>query len=260
VDPKPSSSSDVNKEIRRTDVNLKRRSILLPGTVNCSRMRVPARPKLYVIQSPTPQLSSIATPAEQATEEIEKKEKEPQQDLGRSDLWKNLESLRPESWAHSSVEGESSAKAVQVSDQVSKWLRRPEIEKEEPMSVRERPCSELLEGKAGSGLASLFDELKDMNYTALGAHPINATYHCRRLVLAKTAIAVDAAVSETLSLTFRAMTNLQTITKFDFEKFDKNAWNDEWRGEFFTQLWELREEVELLGYRMNNNMRVLKKV
>lgn len=77
--------------------------------------------------------------------------------------------------------------------------------------------------------------------------------NCYRLVLAKEAAATLAARSEAISLTLAAANGLKDIFNFNFDKFDENAWRDEWRGKFFTALWELREDLELLGQEIRHN-------
>jgi hypothetical protein len=89
--------------------------------------------------------------------------------------------------------------------------------------------------------------------------PSMATANCFRLVLAKEAAATLAARSETISLTLVAAEGLKDISNFNFDKFDEKAWRDEWRGEFFTDLWELREDLELLGQEIRHNSLIVKR-
>jgi hypothetical protein len=47
----------------------------------------------------------------------------------------------------------------------------------------------------------------------------------------------------------------------DFTNLKKEAWNDSnWKGEFFTQLWELREDLELMRYRLELNLSVINRL
>ncbi|KAH8775338.1 hypothetical protein F5883DRAFT_640620 [Diaporthe sp. PMI_573] len=69
---------------------------------------------------------------------------------------------------------------------------------------------------------------------------------------------VDCFVQRAFVLTYLAMQNITSITQFDFTKLDNNAWQDEWRAEFFSNLWELREDIEMLGSEMSRTQRLVK--
>ncbi|KAF9770843.1 hypothetical protein IL306_011554 [Fusarium sp. DS 682] len=116
--------------------------------------------------------------------------------------------------------------------------------------------------EAADTTASFFDELvrlilvppREMTDT-----PSSATANCYRLVLAKEAAATLLARSETISLTLAAAEGLKEVSEFNFDKFDERAWRDDWRGEFFTDLWELREDLELLGQELRHNSFIVKR-
>ncbi|KAF2736759.1 hypothetical protein EJ04DRAFT_150620 [Polyplosphaeria fusca] len=65
---------------------------------------------------------------------------------------------------------------------------------------------------------------------------------------------------ETLNLTKQAASGVQDISQFNFDKFDDRSWSDEWRGKFFTDLWELREDLELMGLKFRQNKKVIARV
>lgn len=117
-------------------------------------------------------------------------------------------------------------------------------------------------GQADDKPASFFDELVQLGPVTPGSTidaPSKAAANCFRLVLAKEAAATLVARSETISLTLAAAEGLKDISNFNFDKFDEKAWRDEWRGEFFTDLWELREDLEVLGQEIRHNSLVVKR-
>jgi hypothetical protein len=127
--------------------------------------------------------------------------------------------------------------------------------------------SEISPEKKGGGLKllSLFDEL--VNCYKVGNHivshpigPLQWTSQCRRLVLAKTASVVQLALVETWKLTYKASTGVKQMANFDFAELERKTWSDDWKGEFFTQLWELREDLELMRYRLETNRRDLNRI
>ncbi|KAF2681940.1 hypothetical protein K458DRAFT_75582 [Lentithecium fluviatile CBS 122367] len=123
---------------------------------------------------------------------------------------------------------------------------------------------------------SFYDELvqfykhsNDQREERHGKDPINAstpygplhwTIQCRRFVLAKAASVAQSALVETWKLTAKASTGVKRMADFDFSKLERNAWSDQWKGEFFTQLWELREDLELIRYRTELNLKVLRRI
>lgn len=87
-------------------------------------------------------------------------------------------------------------------------------------------------------------------------HPVHATKFVRRIVLAKTTLIVDTYLRETYTLTVKAMQNISKIADFDPQRLREKPWQDEWRSEFFNRLWELRGNIELLGFDMENTIRL----
>ena len=72
--------------------------------------------------------------------------------------------------------------------------------------------------------------------------------------------AINSLLQETIQLTGKASIGVTKIADFDFDTFEQRAWVDEWRGNFFRQLWVLREDLEFQGYKLQQNLRVVKKI
>ena len=72
--------------------------------------------------------------------------------------------------------------------------------------------------------------------------------------------AINSLLQDTLQLTGKASIGAAKIAEFNFDDFEKRAWVDEWRGSFFRQLWTLREELEFQGYKMQQNLRVVRRI
>lgn len=106
---------------------------------------------------------------------------------------------------------------------------------------------------------SLFDELLDVVDFAR-SHSLNLTYKIRRLVLARNVTAINSLLQETIQLTSKASIGVTKIADFNFETFEQRAWVDEWRGDFFSQLWVLREDLEYQGYKLQQNLRVVNRI
>lgn len=79
-------------------------------------------------------------------------------------------------------------------------------------------------------------------------------------MLARNVAAIHSLLQDTLELTGKASIGVSKIAAFNFDDFEKRAWVDEWRGSFFRQLWTLRGELEFQGYKLQQNLRVVKKI
>ena len=79
-------------------------------------------------------------------------------------------------------------------------------------------------------------------------------------MLARNVAAIHSLLQDTIELTGKASIGVAKIAAFNFDDFEKRAWVDEWRGSFFKQLWTLREELEFQGYKLQQNLRVVKKI
>ncbi|KAK2609871.1 hypothetical protein N8I77_003346 [Diaporthe amygdali] len=102
----------------------------------------------------------------------------------------------------------------------------------------------------------MFDQILRAPPPRPNFHPVHATKFARRLVLAKMAPIVDIYLRQTYSLTIKAMQNISKIADFDPQRLGEKPWQDEWRSEFFNRLWELRGNIELLGFDMESTIRL----
>lgn len=107
---------------------------------------------------------------------------------------------------------------------------------------------------------SLFEDLMHSDPGPLSSHDRGLTHTIRRLFLARNVAAIHSLLKDTLQLTGKASIGVAKIAEFNFADFEKRAWVDEWRGSFFRQLWTLREELEFQGYKLQQNLRVIKRI
>lgn len=103
---------------------------------------------------------------------------------------------------------------------------------------------------------SLLDQMLRAPPSRPNFHPVHATKFVRRIILAKTTLIVDKYLREAYVLTAKAMQNISKIADFDPQRLGEKPWQDEWRSEFFNRLWELRGNIELLGFDMENTIRL----
>lgn len=112
---------------------------------------------------------------------------------------------------------------------------------------------------------SMYDELvqyfksldKDQAIHLEEKAPYGWAYRCCSIVLARNASTVQSSYAETWRLTYKASAGVKNLVDFDYDKVENKAWSDDWKGEFFSQLWELREELELMQYKLQRNKQVL---
>ena len=78
--------------------------------------------------------------------------------------------------------------------------------------------------------------------------------------MARNAAATHSLLQETIKLTGDASIGVTKIADFNFDTFEQRAWVDEWRGDFFRQLWTLREDLEFQGYKLQQNLKVVKRI
>ena len=108
-------------------------------------------------------------------------------------------------------------------------------------------------------LVQHFDDLDEKKQVV--SPPETATYkwaeYCCSIVLARNASTVHSSFLDTWRLVGKASTGVKKLADFDFAKLEREAWSDDWKGQFFTQLWELREELEMMQYRLNMNQQVM---
>lgn len=78
--------------------------------------------------------------------------------------------------------------------------------------------------------------------------------------MARNVTAINSLLQETIQLTGKASIGVSKIADFNFDTFEQRAWVDEWRGDFFRQLWTLREDLEFQGYKLQQNLGVVRSV
>lgn len=103
---------------------------------------------------------------------------------------------------------------------------------------------------------SMFDQIVEAPPPRPDFHPVHATKFIRRLILAKMTLIVDIYLRQSYTLTVKAMQNISKIADFDPQRLSDKPWQDEWRSEFFNRLWELRGNIELLGFDVENTVRL----
>lgn len=103
---------------------------------------------------------------------------------------------------------------------------------------------------------SMFDQLVAAPPPRPNFHPVHATKFIRRLILAKMTLMVDIYLRQSYTLTVQAMQNISKIADFDPQRLSDKPWQDQWRSEFFNRLWDLRGNIELLGFDMENIKRI----
>ena len=108
--------------------------------------------------------------------------------------------------------------------------------------------------------SSLFEDLLLSDSGPISTHHLGLTHSIRRLVLARNVAAINSLLQDTLQFTGKASIGVAKIADFNADAFEKRAWVGEWRGTFFRQLWTLREEIELQGYKVQQNLRVVKRI
>ena len=108
--------------------------------------------------------------------------------------------------------------------------------------------------------SSLFEDLLLSDPGPISPHHLGLTHSIRRLVLARNVAAINSLLQDTLQCTGKASIGVATIAEFNLDAFEKRGWVGEWRGTFYRQLWTLREEIELQGYKIQQNLRVVKRI
>jgi hypothetical protein len=108
---------------------------------------------------------------------------------------------------------------------------------------------------------SMFDDLVSFDQSIKNIrHAADATFWCRRLVLARTAAAMHTILLETISLAATSAVGLEAITDFSYDTFEKNAWTTKWTGAKFAQLWEQREDLELVRFKLHQSIKTVRTV
>lgn len=90
--------------------------------------------------------------------------------------------------------------------------------------------------------------------------PISATWRCQRLILARASTRLQVAFSDAISRSVASSAGVEEMSSFNYDTFDKAAWNSTWEGKQFTRLWEQRENLELLRYKLRQNIQTIRRV
>lgn len=110
---------------------------------------------------------------------------------------------------------------------------------------------------------SIFDELTSAVFRNLPQKPrapLEATYTVCRVILARTADVVDQTMMDVNKLTADAAAGVRDIRNFSVEDIDISGWSGKWKGQFFTDLWEMRVYLELLKFNMDKNLNIVKRI
>jgi hypothetical protein len=107
---------------------------------------------------------------------------------------------------------------------------------------------------------SMYDDLLLIQHGYLHEKPSDAANGSRRLVLAREANTFQAAFSAAYSLALASTAGIpvtEEMSSLDFANLERRAWRSEWEGRRFTKLWEQRENLELLRYRLRQNIQTI---
>jgi hypothetical protein len=112
---------------------------------------------------------------------------------------------------------------------------------------------------------SVFKDLQKISHGQPSGNPWSITYGFRRLILAYATATLQRAFSrainvQTVSTVGMDLEITEEISTFDFKEFERRAWNAEWEGRKFTKLWEQRENLELLRYKLRQNIQTIKRL
>lgn len=112
---------------------------------------------------------------------------------------------------------------------------------------------------------SIFDQLLRSNPTAndefqTGPSPLNATKYIRRLVLAQAIFLVRHALFEVNKLTLEAAVDTKRIGEFSMRDIQETGWSGEWKGKFYTRIWELRENLQHTGQMLKQTHKTIERI
>lgn len=109
----------------------------------------------------------------------------------------------------------------------------------------------------------MFDDLLVIDHGCPSREPSSAAYGSRRLVLARAALTFQGAFSDAYNLAVSSTAGIelsQEMSSLDFANLEKKAWDSKWEGRRFTKLWEQRENLELLRYKLRHNTQTIKRL
>jgi hypothetical protein len=156
-------------------------------------------------------------------------------------------------------------RAIYIEDEDDIWARawQPCRKNNKPRAPLPR-LSQLGNGNSLSPLGeSMFEDLLVMQHGVPSKLPSSVTYGCRRLVLAYMTDTFQRAFSSAINLATASSVGLdlsKEMSSFDFKEFEKKAWNSDWSGRRFTKLWEQREDLELLQYKLRQNIQTIRRL
>lgn len=109
-----------------------------------------------------------------------------------------------------------------------------------------------LEGK------SMLDDLRALGHLEVFENPSNVAFGCRQLVLARSATTMQLAFDNAFESTFQsAGLDLHLMKTTNYKNFDIRPWDSKWEGRVFTKLWEHKEELEQMRYRLLRNIQTI---
>ncbi|KAM7214440.1 putative magnesium and cobalt transport protein [Rhypophila decipiens] len=138
-----------------------------------------------------------------------------------------------------------------------RWARRKVTAGDYMVDEPPRPgeeASRVLSSKTGgantvvvehrSMLQQLVDFYPFENDVLEGSTPLSATWYIRRLVLAQATFLVRRSLFAVTKLTLEAAADTKRIGEFNMQDIRESGWSGEWKGKFYTQIWELRENLQ----------------
>lgn len=80
------------------------------------------------------------------------------------------------------------------------------------------------------------------------------------MILTRTASVIRSADLKTVNITLSAATGIDKIANFSFDTSERKAWPVEWQVKRFKRLWKLREDLEFLRYKLQQNIKVVTRI
>ena len=71
---------------------------------------------------------------------------------------------------------------------------------------------------------------------------------------------MDKSLAHTFAITSDAAANAKNIRDFNIDDIELDGWSGQWKGRFFTDMWELREELDYIGYRLDHNHATVRRI
>jgi hypothetical protein len=136
-------------------------------------------------------------------------------------------------------------------------LSLPQLSSKYPSNLPAKPEGDVSRHSWGQCMFDdLILDLEDFSTSS----PSSSTHRCRRLILARVTATLQETFSDVIRHSVASSVGVDEMSSFDFDTFNKAAWNSAWEGKKFTRLWEQRENLELLRYRLRQNIRTIRKI